>query len=215
MKSIELSRQIDKNLREGVAGIEMEISDSVLEKLLSTVAARQEEEREDGASTLLLQAIDCVARHVDVLRSRSDPAAFSLIEELWKAYEDLLSGRHDEEERWNIASTKIKKVMIWQHQRFIEATGKSSGNRSDIQGLPQVFAELMRQQIAETSNLVEGEMAALKEMVGDVSVRASQKAELDKEVSAAFAEHVDNLQKLLNNEIGRLRHDLKPDKKTA
>ncbi len=208
--TIELSRPVDKNLRAGVAGLEIEISDSVMEELLSAIADRLQDDRDDSAANLLLLAMDSVARHVDALRVRSDLRAFGLIDELWKAYEHILTGKQDEKERLVLASAEMKKVLDWQRQCYVDAVSDRSVNKAVSTSLPPSLAELVQQQIAETGSLVEQEVAALKELVGGVSLETSHKAELDQQVSSAIAEQISSLQVFLNQEMSKLRQELQP-----
>ena len=209
--TIELSRPVDKKLRAGFTGLEIEISDSVIEELLNAIAERLQDDSDDSAASLLLLAMDSVARHVDALRVRSDKGAFDLIDELWKAYEDILTGKKDEKERLELASAEMKKVLDWQRQCYIDALSEPSVNKAVRTSLPPSVAELVQQQIAETGSLVEQEVAALKEVVGGVSLETSQKAELEQQVSSAIAEQVSSLQVFMNQEISKLRQELKPD----
>lgn len=208
--TIELSRPIDKKLRAGVTGFEIELSDSVIEEFLSAIAERLQDDSDDSAANLLLLALDSVARHVDALRVRSDPRAFDLINELWKAYEDILTGKQDEKERLELASAEMKKVLDWQRRCYLDAVSKQSVNMAVSTSLPPSVAELVQQQIAETGSLVQQEVVALKELVGGMSFETSNKAELDQQISSTIAVQVNSLQLLLSQEISKLRNELQP-----
>jgi len=60
--AIELSRPVDKKLRAGVAGLEMEISDSVMDELLAALAERLQADSDDGAAGLLLMAMELLRK---------------------------------------------------------------------------------------------------------------------------------------------------------
>jgi len=208
--TIELTRPVDKKLRAGVAGLEMEISDSVMEELLAAITERLQDDSDDSAASLLLLAMDSVARHVDVLRVRSDLRAFSLIDELWMAYENILTNKQDEKERREIATAEMKKVLDWQQQCYLDAVSKQSTKKAVNSSLPASVSKLVQQQIAETGTLVEQEVAALKALVGGMSPETSLKVDLDQQVSSAIAEQVSSLQLFMSQEISKLRQELQP-----
>ena len=208
--TIELTRPVDKKLRAGVAGLEMEISDSVMEELLAAITERLQDDSDDSAASLLLLAMDYVARHVDVLRVRSDLRAFSLIDELWMAYENILTNKQDEKERREIATAEMKKVLDWQQQCYLDAVSKQSTKKAVNSSLPASVSKLVQQQIAETGTLVEQEVAALKALVGGMSPETSLKVDLDQQVSSAIAEQVSSLQLFMSQEISKLRQELQP-----
>jgi gas vesicle protein len=209
--AIELSRPVDKKLRAGVAGLEMEISDSVMQELLAALAERLQDDSDDSAASLLLMAMDSVARHVDALRVRSDLRAFTLIEELWKAYEDILTSDKDEKDRLSIAASEMKKVLDWQQQCYLDVVNRLSLKKAADADRSSSLLKLVQEQIGETGTLVEQEVAALKELAGTVSLTASTETQdFDQRISTAIAEQVDSLQELMNQELSKLRQELQP-----
>jgi gas vesicle protein len=210
--AIELSRPVDKKLRAGVAGLEMEISDSVMDELLAALAERLQADSEDSAASLLLMAMDSVARHVDALRVRSDLRAFTLIEEQWQAYEDILTSDKDEKERLSIAASEMKKVLDWQQQCYFDVVNRLALKKSADAVRSSSLLKLVQEQIRETGTLVEQEVTALKELAGSVSLTASTETQdFDQRISTAIAEQVDSLQELMNQELSKLRQELQPD----
>ncbi len=209
--TIELPRPVDKKLRAGVAGLEMEISDSVMEELLAALAERLEGDSDDATAGLLLMAMDTVARHVDALRVRSDLRAFTLIEELWKAYEDILTRDKADDQRLSIASAEMKKVLDWQQQCYLDMVNELSMKKSAHAGQSSSLLKLVQEQIGETATLVEQETAALKELAGKVSSAVSSETQdFDQRISTAVAQQVDSLQTLMNEELSKLRQELQP-----
>ncbi len=204
----EMSRAIDKNLRAALAGLEMEISDSVMEDLLAAIANHIQEDSDDSAASLLLLAMDSVVRYVDTLRVRSNPVAFILIDELWQAYERILTGKQGEKERREFALGKMKKVLDWQHRCLVDGAGEQPVNKVAGNNLPPAVAELVQQEIAETGSLIQQELAALKQVAGAVSAANSRQADLEQHVSSAIVDQFSSLQEIMDQEISKLRQEL-------
>jgi len=206
-----LPRSVDKGLRAAVAGLEMEISDAVLEDLLTAIADQLQANSDNSAATMLLLAMDSVARHVDTLRVRSDLRAFSLIDELWKAYEDIHSGQEDQRGCREIASAEMKKVLDWQRQCYFEAAADRQLPQSAGKGRSSLVAELVQQQLAETGSLVEQEVASLQQLIGGLAPVSFHRAEVGQQVSSAIAEQVGSLREFLSQEMSTLRQELRRD----
>ena len=207
----EMSRAMDKDLRAAVACLEMEISDSVMEDLLAAIAAGIQEESDDSAASLLLLAMDSVVRYVDSLRVRSNPAAFILIEELWQAYERILTGKQSERERQEFALGKMKKVLDWQHRCLVDGVGEQSVNKVAANNLPPGVAALVQQEIAETGSLFQQELAGLKQVAGAVFAANFRRADLEQHVSSAIVDQFSSLQVIMDQEISKLRQELQLD----
>lgn len=203
-----MSRVIDKDFRAALAGLEMEISDSVMEDLLAAIANRIQEDSDDSAASLLLLAMDSVVRYVDTLRVRSNPAAFILIDELWQAYERILTGKQGEKERQEFALGKMKKVLDWQYQCLVDGAGEKPANKVIGNSLPPAVAELVQQEIAEIGSLVQQELAALKQVAGAVSAANCRRAEQEQHVSSAIVDQFSSLQGIMDQEISKLRQEL-------
>jgi hypothetical protein len=204
----EMSRVIDKKFRAAVACLEMEISDSVMEDLLAAIANHIQEDSDDSAASLLLLAMDSVVRYVDALRVRSNPVAFILIDELWQAYERILTGKQGEKERQEFALGKMKKVLDWQHRCLVDGAGEQPVNKVAGNNLPPAVAELVQQEIVETGSLIQQELAALKQVAGAVSAANSRRADLEQHVSSAIVDQFSSLQEIMDQEISKLRQEL-------
>ncbi len=204
--SIELSRQVDKDLSAAVAGFEMEISDSVMEYLLSSIAAGLEETGKDSPDGLVLLAMDSIAGHVDVLRARSDPGAFGLIDELWQIFSEIRGGMEEQQAR-EMAAAELEKVLAWQRDCFVNSCSAEDASTQPAQDGGQVpgavMAEIERH-IAETREYVRSEVAALRSMAEG----ASQQEAFGRQLSRVVSEQVSGLESLLQEEMGRLRSEL-------
>jgi len=204
----EMSRAIDADFRAAVAGIEMEISDSVMENLLAAIANRIQEDSDNSAASLLLLAMDSVVRYVDSLRVRSNPGAFNLIDDLWQAYVRILTGKETERERQEFALGKMKKVLDWQHQCLVDGADEQPANTVTDNKLPPAVAELVQQEIAETGSLIQQELAALKQVAVTFSAANCRRAEQGQHVSSAIVEQMSSLQGIMDQEISKLRQEL-------
>ena len=207
----EMSHAIDADFRAAVAGLEMEISDSVIENLLAAIADRIQEDSDNSAASLLLLAMDSLVRYVDSLRVRSNPGAFNLIDDLWQAYVRILTGKQTERERQEFALDKMKKVLDWQHQCLVDGADEQPSNIITEKKLPPAVAELVQQEIAETGSLIQQELAALKQVAGAFSAANCRRAEQEQHVSSAIEEQMSNLQGIMDQEISKLRQELQLD----
>ncbi|MGB5684502.1 MAG: hypothetical protein WBM35_01725 [Candidatus Electrothrix sp.] len=146
-------------------------------------------------------------------------------------------GQPGQQEAWSIASEALNKVLAWQHSCIQESlkkvpnaaanTGAVSSEKIessafDIQGLLGV----VRQEIAATGMMAIRESAALLELVHvqkegrrsvsadaqEVSARASEGAsKKNEEFSSVVRENISSLQQVLQQEVGRLRHEFARD----
>ena len=206
---------VDTDLGAAIAGFEMEISDSVIKFLLTSIAACIEEKTEDSDLGMLLTAMDSVARYVDSLRSQADPAACGLVEELGMAYMQICSGGKDAKESRTITAAIIKKVIQWQ-QSMLQQKQIQQQQPQDAKDevLPGAVLSLVEQNITETNKFVQQEIEALKSSVGALSLNESfRKAALDQQISSAVEEQVQLMQNLLSEELGKLRKELQPASK--
>lgn len=205
-----ICRPEDDNLRVAVHCLEMEISDSVLDDLLTALADRQEDESNDYAASLLLQNMDTVAHHIDSLRVKSNLRAFSLINELWGAYAEATNGQ-DEEQARQSALAMTSEVLKWQQQCLVDLTNRRPAPQPKRTSAPSpAVDELLQEQVAETNSLIRVEMAALKELARDTSGFA-----VKGQVTAAIAEQAESLQEFMRQEISTLRRELQPDSEPA
>ncbi len=203
-----MSRAIDSDFRAAVAGLELEISDSVIEDLLAAIASRIQEDSDNSAASLLLLAMDSVVRYVDTLRVRSNPGAFSLIDDLWQAYVRILTGKQTEKELQEFALGKMKKVLDWQHQCLVDRAGEEPVNKVTGNSPPPAVAELVQQEIAETGSLVQHELAALKQVAVTFSAANCHRAEQEQHFSSAIVKQMNSLQGIMDQEISKLRQEL-------
>lgn len=193
-------RPVDEDLRIAVASLEMEISDTILEDLLTALTARLNDETNTHAISLLLQGMDAIARHIDSLRVKSDIRAFTLLDELWDAYVDITLGSAGER-NFTIALAKNHEVLEWQQQclgKQLEKTNQSSCSPS-----PAVV-QLVQEQISKTGSFLRHEIAALKSLAG-AATAGNPPAQ---SVSSAMTEQIHDLQEFFHQEISKLRVDL-------
>jgi hypothetical protein len=208
--NIDLCRPEDNDLRVAVACLEMEISDSILEDLLAALADRQKDETNTSSVTLLLQAMDTVAHHIDSLRVNSSLRAFSLINELWDAYAEVTNGQEAEQAQAT-ALTMNSEVLHWQQQCLIDQTNRQPVKKAAGKATPSpAVAQLLQEQVKETGSMIRVEMAALKELARNVSGAA-----VKEQVTAAITEQVESLQEYMSREISALRREMKPDSEAA
>jgi hypothetical protein len=209
--TIELSRQVDKDLRAAVAGFEMEISDSVMEYLLGSIAAGLEETGTESPDGLVLLAMDSVARHVDVLRARSDPGAFILVEELWQAFTTIREGL-DEQQARELAATRLGSVLDWQRDCYVDRCQQEQDTAAaPTDTVPAAVLAEVERHIAETREYVHRELAALRQATAGATLRGSfRQAEDAGRLAAAVNEQVSGLESLLREEMTRLRRELAP-----
>jgi hypothetical protein len=196
-------RPVDDDLRVAVASLELEISDSILKNLLAALADRRKDETNSHATNLLLQSIDSIARHINTLRVKSDPRAFNLIDELWSAYVEItlnLAG----DENFTLALAKTQDVLDWQQQCLVDTLEKSAHNAS----LPSpAVAELVQEQISKTDNFVRHEIAAIKSLAEMATFSPGQPVQF----SAAMTDEIHDLQELFQQEISKLRFEIRID----
>ena len=203
-------RPEDNDLRVAVACLEMEISDSVLDDLLTAITDRYQDESNGYAASLLLQNMDTVARHIDSLRVKSSLRAFSLINELWDAYAETANGQEKEQARQS-ALDLTREVLGWQQQCLVDLTNRTPAPQPSRTPKPSpALGELLQEQITETSSLIRVEMAALKELARDASGST-----VKEQVTAAVAKQAEDLQEFMRGEINSLRRELQPDSESA
>jgi hypothetical protein len=208
--TIELSRQVDKDLRSAVAGFEMEISDSVMEYLLASITAGLEETGTQSPDGLVLLAMDAVAGHVDALRSRSDPGAFILVEQLWRAFTQIRDGL-DEEQARELASKQLGAVLDWQRECFVKTRLDEPDEQPAADSIPASVMAIVEQQISQTREYVQQELASLREASAGASLRESfVRAEAEGRLVAMVNEQVNGLESLFLEEMARLRGELQP-----
>ncbi len=204
----EMSQAINNDFRAAVAGLEMEISDSVLKDLLTAISARIQEESNDSAVGMILLAMESVVGYVDSLRVRSDPGAFNLIDDLWQAYVRLRTTTQEEKERQQFSLAKMKKVLDWQQQCLIDGAGEKPVKVIPGRNLSSAMAELVQKEIAATGDLVQQELAALKQAAGSLSTAHLHRTDLEQHVSSAIVKQFDSLQEVMDKEISKLRQEL-------
>ncbi len=200
-------RPVDDDLRIAVASLELEISDTILEDLLTALTDRLKDETNTHATSLLLQSMDAIARHIDSLRVKSDIRAFTLLDELWEAYVDITLGSVGER-NFTTALAKNHEVLDWQQQCLVKQLEKTAQSSS----LPSpAVAQLVQEQISKTGNFLRHEIAALKSLAG-----ATAPCNLPAQpVSAAMTEQIHDLQELFHQEISKLRVELRTDQDQA
>ncbi len=201
--NIDLCRPEDNNLRVAVACLEMEISDSILEDLLTALADRQQDVTNTFSVTLLLQAMDTVAHHINKLRVNSSLRAFSLINELWDAYAEATNGQ-ETEQALSTALAMNHEVLHWQQQCLLDQSNRRPTKQASHQTAASPgLAELLQEQVEETGSLIRVEMAALKELARDTSSSA-----VKKQINAAITEQTKNLREYMGKEISALRREI-------
>jgi len=200
-------RPVDDDLRIAVASLELEISDTILEDLLTALTVRLKDETNTHATSLLLQSMDTIARHIDSLRVKSDIRAFTLLDELWEAYVEITLGSVGER-NFTTALAKNHEVLDWQQQCLVEQLEKTA--QSSTLPSPAV-AQLVQEQISKTGSFLRHEIAALKSLAG----AASSGNPPAQPVSAAMTEQIHDLQELFHQEISKLRVELRTDQDQA
>ncbi len=200
-------RPVDDDLRIAVASLELEISDTILEDLLTALTVRLKDETNTHATSLLLQSMDTIARHIDSLRVKSDIRAFTLLDELWEAYVDITLGSVGER-NFTTALAKNHEVLDWQQQCLVEQLEKTAHSST----LPSpAVAQLVQEQISKTGSFLRHEIASLKSLAGAASSRSLPA----QPVSAAMTEQIHDLQELFHQEISKLRVEMRTDQDQA
>ncbi|RUM38647.1 MAG: hypothetical protein DSY70_07415 [Desulfobulbus sp.] len=200
-------RPVDDTLRIAIASLEMEISDTILEDLLTALAKRRKDDANSHAADILLQNMESVAKHIDTLRVKSDLRAFSLIDELWDAYAEITLGLTDDES-FILALAKTQDVLDWQQQCLINALEKQTTIPAKAASLPSpAVAQLIQEQITKTGSFVRHEIESLKSLAGVAPFPANQ----PQQVSEAMTEQIHDLQELFQQEINKLRLEIHPD----
>jgi hypothetical protein len=193
----------DNDLRVAIACLEMEISDSILNDLLSSLSGRLEDSTNSPAAMLLLHSMNAIAHHIDTLRVKSDLEAFNLIDQLWSAYVTVTTDL-SAEEGLQLAIRQNRTVLDWQHQCILSFQEKPTQVEK-----PASLAvnRLIKEQISETNNFVRQEIAALKSITG---ITASSPAQPE-QVPAFMSEQIQDLQALFQQEIHKLLQEIHPD----
>ncbi|MDU9049006.1 MAG: hypothetical protein Q3M30_09145 [Candidatus Electrothrix sp. Rat3] len=236
--SFETSSTGYERLQTIVISLGMEISDSILSALRHEVEVCRREQKEQMAVVgPVLLGLDTVIRHIDEIRVLTDARAFSLLNELVQVYRKLTVEHLELQKKWTIASEVLNKVLAWQHSCILESlkkvpnaivnTGavspvKEESPAFDMQDL-QGLLGAVRREITTTGMMAIRESAALLELVHVQKERTdslpadaeeiseeSGKGETE-EFSSVVRGNISSLQEVLQQEMGRLRHEFVRD----
>ncbi len=198
-------RPADNDLRVALACLELDVSDSVLIDLLTSLKERRQDETNTPAAKLVLQVMDAVAGHIDSLRVQSNPEAFIIIGTLWEAYVTITTELNDKE-ALDLALENSQLVLDWQ-QRCLCTAIKTVPPAPPSSLVQPAVTELIEKQISETGNFVRQEIAALKTLAGQ-PVNAATLSPLD---SSFMSDQLHDLQDLFQEEINKLRLEIHSD----
>ncbi len=212
----EALRLANDNLGVALASFEMEISDAVLDSLLTSIAACSKDTPEESDAGLVLTALDAVSGYVNKFRSQADPVACGLIEELGMTYMQIVNGLEAKESRKKTAGV-LAKIIQWQQTNIMQNQAIAPpAQTKETEQLPSVVLSVIEQHITETHNFVRQEIETLRSSVCTLQQNNSlRKTDIDRQISSAVEEQVQTIQHLLTEELAKLRSELQPAPKQA
>ncbi|NOQ45146.1 MAG: hypothetical protein GQ559_00465 [Desulfobulbaceae bacterium] len=157
-------REQVKALKAEIVSLEMEITDAVIASLFSSIENCWDHFPENNHAALLLQAIANVVHHVDILRTKANIRAQSLLRSLANAFEEVVGDKLGAEEKLEITAHEVKQVLDWQQEcleKLIEKQRTAGGPVVDGDGLRALKA-LFEKEMVKTKDLVESEFTSIK-----------------------------------------------------